>query len=147
MTLAMTREEREKFLAAVHIGIVSIADPPRGPLTVPIWYDYQPGRDLWLITDRGSRKGKLLIEHRRFSLCVQDESPPYKYVTVQGPVVAIEAAEVERDVRPMAHRYLGAEMGDMYVAATAAEGGNAVLVRMKPETWLTVDYSKQYTLA
>ncbi len=36
MTTAMTREEREAFLADVHIGVLAIPDGDRGPLTIPI---------------------------------------------------------------------------------------------------------------
>ena len=36
----MTKQEREAFLADLHIGIISIPDGGRGPLTVPIWYLY-----------------------------------------------------------------------------------------------------------
>ena len=46
MSLAMTRQEREGFLASVHVGIISIAEDGRGPLTVPIWYAYEPGKEL-----------------------------------------------------------------------------------------------------
>jgi len=146
MSLAMTREEREAFLADVHVGVVSIADPGRGPLTVPIWYAYQPGGELCIVTDRDSRKGRLLEKAQRLSLCAQSEAPPYKYVSVEGPIVSIEASDLERDVRPLAHRYLGSELGDRYVEATGEtrEGGESVLVRVRPERWLTVDYAKQF---
>jgi hypothetical protein len=43
--------------------------------------------------------GKLLERAGRFSLCVQTETLPYKYVSVEGPVVAVEAADLERDRR------------------------------------------------
>ena len=33
------------------------------------------------------------------SVCVQTETPPYQYVSVEGPIVAIEPADVERDLR------------------------------------------------
>jgi hypothetical protein len=48
----------------------------------------------------------------------------------------------------MARRYLGAELGDRYVEATAAEreAGGSVVVRVRPERWLTVDYRKQFSL-
>lgn len=36
MTLTMTREEREAFLAEPHVGVISIPEPDHGPLTVPI---------------------------------------------------------------------------------------------------------------
>ena len=67
MSLAMTKDEREKFLAALHVGVISMEDPGRGPLTVPIWYMYEPGGELWVITDRDSRKGKLLKAGTRIS--------------------------------------------------------------------------------
>jgi len=37
MSLIMTKQERETFLADVHVGIISISEDGRGPLTVPIW--------------------------------------------------------------------------------------------------------------
>lgn len=40
MSLFMTKRERETFLADVHVGIISIAEQGRGPLTVPVWYAY-----------------------------------------------------------------------------------------------------------
>ncbi len=146
MSLAMSRTEREAFLAGLHVGVVSLPDPGRGPLAVPIWYAYEPGGDVVLVTDRESRKGRLLSEGTRVSLCVQTESLPYKYVSVEGAVVGVEPADVERDTRPLAHRYLGPELGDRYIEATASDraSGGSIRVRIRPERWLTVDYAKQY---
>jgi PPOX class probable F420-dependent enzyme len=146
MSLAMTRQEREAFLADVHVGIISIADEGRGPLTVPIWYAYDPGGELRVITAKASRKGRLLARAGRFSLCVQTETPPYQYVSVEGPIISTEAADLERDVRPLAHRYLGADMGDRYIEQTrdAHEQAENMLIHMRPERWLTVDYGKEY---
>jgi nitroimidazol reductase NimA-like FMN-containing flavoprotein (pyridoxamine 5'-phosphate oxidase superfamily) len=142
MTFAMTRQEREKFLAELHVGIISIAEDGRGPLTVPVWYAYEPGGELRVLTASASRKGRLLERARRFSLCAQTETPPYRYVSVEGPVVAIAAADVERDLRPLARRYLGAEAGDAYIAATRDQHADDVLIRMRPERWLTADFGK-----
>ena len=146
VSLSMPREEREAFLAEPHVGVISIERPGRGPLSAPIWYAYEPGGELTLITDGDSRKGVLLEKTRRFSLCAQSEAPPYKYVTVEGPVVSIEPTDRERDTRPMAHRYLGQEFGDSYIQATHDEQSDArsILVRMRPEEWLTCDFSKQF---
>jgi nitroimidazol reductase NimA-like FMN-containing flavoprotein (pyridoxamine 5'-phosphate oxidase superfamily) len=143
MPPAMTKEEREAFLADLHVGVISIAEEGRGPLTVPIWYSYEPGGEIRIITARSSRKGKLLEQAGRFSLCAQAETPPYKYVSVEGPIVAIEGADLERDRRLLAHRYFGAQLGDSYIENTRDLVGN-VLIRMRPERWLTVDYAKQY---
>ena len=100
MSLRMTKEEREAFLADVHVAVISVAEDAHGPLVVPIWYSYEPGGEIRIITGRTSRKGKLLERAGRFSLCVQTETLPYKYVSVEGPIVAVEAADLERDRRP-----------------------------------------------
>ncbi len=144
MSLAMTRAEREAFLADVHVGIISVPEADRGTLAVPIWYDYEPGGEVWVITGRGSRKGKLIGSGTRLSLCAQTEQAPYKYVSVEGPVVGIEPTDPEKHMRPMARRYLGVEGGDRYVEATSADGdGSSIVIRMRPERWLTVDYGKR----
>jgi hypothetical protein len=64
---------------------------------------------------------------------------------VEGPVTAIEPVDVERDLRPMARRYLGASGGDRYIERTggAATRADTVVIRMRPERWLSVDYGKR----
>src|SRR5262249_60797672 len=103
---------------------------------------YWLGGEVPIITGRTWRKGKLLERAGRFSLCVQTETLPYKYVSVEGPIVAVEAADLERDRRPLARRYLGTELGDRYIESTRDVVGN-VLVLMRPERWFTVDYATQ----
>lgn len=149
MSLLMTKQEREIFLTDVHVGIISVSDEGRGPLTVPVWYCYEPGGELKIMTGRESWKGRLLVRAGRFSLCVQTETPPYKYVSVEGPIVSTEAADIERDLRPLARRYLGKEMGDRYVEETRNLPTHAdnVLIHMRPERWLTADYAKEYEIA
>ncbi|CAG0983197.1 hypothetical protein MYXO_01979 [Myxococcaceae bacterium] len=146
MSHAMTKPEREAFLAELHVGVLSIPDAGRGPLSVPIWYAYEPGGEIRIVTDRASRKGRLLEPGVRVSLVAQSEAIPYRYVSVEGPVVSAARADLERDVRPMAHRYLGRELGDQYVAATSGDrtDGESVVVAIRPERWLTVDYGKEF---
>ena len=45
MSLNMSRAEREEFLAGLHVGVLAVASAGvAGPLTVPVWYTYEPGR-------------------------------------------------------------------------------------------------------
>jgi hypothetical protein len=74
------------------------------------------------------------------TLCAQDEAPPYRYVSVEGPVVFEEAEFDER--LAMARRYLGPEGGDEYIASNPADAEDSLMVRMTPEHWLGVDYGK-----
>src|SRR4051812_36205135 len=118
-TTTMTKTEREEFLAETRVGIISIAEPGRGPLTVPVWFAYERGGVVRFVTGGTSRKAKLLQPAGRLSLCVQTETPPYKYASVEGPALIVGAPDHERDVRGIAIRYLGPEMGEMYLTMTA----------------------------
>ncbi len=141
MAFNMTRDERETFLADVHVGVLALDEPSHGPLTVPVWYDYEPGGNLWFITGRTSRKGALLAEGARVSLCAQTESAPYQYVSVEGPVSEIREANGTGELRAMARRYLGPERGDQYAEANSS--GESILVVVTPQRWLTIDYGKR----
>tara|TARA_B100001079_G_scaffold32898_1_gene24787 strand:+ start:88 stop:507 length:420 start_codon:yes stop_codon:yes gene_type:complete len=136
---AMTKEEKQDFLAGLHVGVLSLSDDPKGPLTVPIWYDYEPGKELWFITGPNSLKGKLLKVGVRLSLMSQSEEPPYKYVSIEGPVVSIDESS-DDDLLAMAVRYLGEDGGKQYAENSNTSGG--IIVRVKPERWLSVDYGK-----
>ena len=73
MSLAMTKQERETFLADLHVGIISIPEEGRGPLTVPIWYSYEPGGELRVITPTTSRKAQLLQHAGRY-MCTDGDT-------------------------------------------------------------------------
>src|ERR1700691_3299467 len=91
MGLVMSAAEREECLAGVHVGVLSAVVGTTGrTLGVPVWYSYQPGGLLTVLTGRRSRKAGAIRAAGRFGLCVQDESPPYRYVSVEGPVISEE---------------------------------------------------------
>lgn len=140
MSSSMTGTEAQQFLSELHVGVVAIARDGRAPLAVPIWYDYEPGGNLKLLMGPDSLKARLLSSAGRFSLCAQSEALPYKYVMVEGPVVETRPADTEQDSRPMAHRYLGQEMGDQYT--DNGSDTTSIVVLMEPEVWYSVDYGK-----
>ncbi len=135
----MNQAEKEEFLAGLHVGVLGLNNPGAGPLTVPIWYDYTPGGELWVITGKNSRKGKLIETGTRLSLAAQTETPPYVYVSVEGVVSGIEATDAET-LKAMAVRYLGEEQGQAYAAGSSLDG--QITVRITPQNWLAVDYGR-----
>lgn len=137
----MSRAGREEFLSGVHVGVVSIEDPGHGPLAVPVWYSYEPGGTVNFITGSSSVKATLIDGAGRFSICAQMEEAPYKYVSVEGPVVERQAPVTGEERREMAHRYLGKEFGDLYLSSTEDEASNSVVFRMRPESWRSADFS------
>ena len=141
MSFTMSAAEREEFLAGLHVGVFSVSEAGRGPIAVPVWYDYQPGGLVSVTTSRDSRKTRALRAAGRMTLCAQDEAPPYRYVSVEGPVVIEEVGFDER--LAMARRYLGPEGGDEYVASNPDDANDNLVVRMTPEHWVGVDFGNE----
>lgn len=132
----MTEAERLAFLADVHVGVLAIERDGKGPLAVPVWYELD-GDDVVISMDADSAKAKLLARFGRATLTVQDERPPYRYVSVEGPVRTSEGY----DVSGLAIRYLGPDLGRRYNTENAPDGPSFV-ARLTPERWLTCDYGK-----
>jgi nitroimidazol reductase NimA-like FMN-containing flavoprotein (pyridoxamine 5'-phosphate oxidase superfamily) len=138
----MTREECEAFLADVHVGVLSVDEPGRGPLSVPVWYRYEPGGEIVVVTRPEARKAPLLAVGVRVAFLVQSEELPPKYVTTQGRVVSTAPADVAHDVKPVVRKYLGAEVGDAYVDNTRPNGTNEIVVRIRPDRWYSRDFGR-----
>src|SRR5690242_14312633 len=138
----MTREEREAFLAEPYVGILSVtAEPERAPLTTPIWYEYQPGGLVKVITAPDARKVRLIEQAGRFALCVQvAEVEDYRYVSVEGPVTEIRPTS-KHERFDMAARYLGDDAAD-YVNATEESAANNIAIHMRPQRWNTFDFRR-----
>jgi hypothetical protein len=137
----MTESERQEFLAGLHVGVLGLERADGPPLVLPVWYSYEPGGEVVVLTSGSSLKGRLAAAAGRGSLCAQQEALPYKYVSVEGPIeIDRLGADAAAAVAPMAIRYLGEEMGTAYAAGGAAE--DEIRIRIRPERWFSVDYGK-----
>lgn len=134
----MSNDDRERFLADLHVGVLAVERPGRAPLAVPIWYAYEPGGEVTIWTTEGSLKDRLIRAAGRFSFTVQNEEPPYKYVSVEGDVTSVGPAD-KAEARRLAIRYLGEEAGSEF--ADQNHSLASLVIRMRPERWLSVDYS------
>ena len=139
---AFTETERQEYLAALHVGVLSVAAADgRPPASVPIWYDYTPGGNILINTGVAARKTKLIERAGAVTLVVQNEEPPYQYVVVEGTVVDT-LTPTPVDVREaIAIRYLGEEGGRAFVRSM--EGQNTVLFTIRPDRWITADFSDE----
>ncbi len=93
MSPQLTGAERDDFLAEPHVAVLAIPRGERPPHTTPVWYHHQPGGNVTFFTGtqgRKSRKADLIEQAGVISLCVQQETFPYKYVTVEGTIVQID---------------------------------------------------------
>ena len=136
---AFSETERQEFLAAKHVAVLSVAATDgRPPASVPMWYDYTPGGNIRINTGASARKSKLIERAGAVTLVVQHEELPYQYVVVEGTVVDTTPTPVE--VREaIAIRYLGEEGGRAFVRGM--EGQDTVLFTVRPDRWITADFS------
>lgn len=139
---AFTESERQEFLAATHVAVLSVdAADGRPPASVPIWYDYTPGGNIRIMTGVSSRKARLIERAGAVTLVVQREEPPYQYVVVEGSVVETTKPAPADVQESIAIRYLGEEGGRAFLRSM--EGVEEVLYTIRPDRWLSADFSDE----
>jgi Pyridoxamine 5'-phosphate oxidase len=137
--MPLSVHEREQFLAAPTIAALSVsAGQDRGPLTVPIWYQYSPGGEVWILTATGSRKARLIEAAGCFTLMVERLEPTVRYVSVEGPITRMIPGTDEL-LREVSARYLPKERVTPYIEFIKAELGEQVAIYMRPRRWLSAD--------
>ena len=137
----MSDAERDEFLGEVRVAVLVIERVDKGPLCAPVWYHYAEGV-FHISMEDDSTKAILLRRAGRASLCIQDESVPYRYVTAEGPVEVGEiSGQVRHDlVHKMASRYLGNELGGRYADNFPPDLEGGALVTVRPRRWRTEVY-------
>ncbi len=137
--MALSKQEREQFLAEPHIAALSVVESAeRAPLSVPIWYQYAPGGELWIYTPPSSRKARAIRAAGRFSLLVERTSPSLRYVSVEGPVTRTVPGSRELSTE-LAARYLPPDKVAGYVEFEQREIGEQVAIYLRPQRWLSAD--------
>jgi hypothetical protein len=132
--------DRELFLAEPRIAALSVsADQDRGPLTLPIWYQYAPGGEPWVLTPAGSRKVRLIETAGCFSLMVERTMPTVRYVSVEGPVARMVRGTDEM-LWEITERYLPPDKVPAYIEFAKTELGEHIAIYLHPQRWLTADF-------
>jgi hypothetical protein len=136
---SLSVRDRESFLAEPHVAALSVsAGQGRGPLTVPIWYQYTPGGEAWVLTEARSRKARLIQAAGRFGLMVDRVMPTFRYVSVEGPVTRTVPGTDEL-LREITERYLPPDRVPAYIEFAEADLGEQIAIYLRPEHWLTAD--------
>jgi len=141
MAHAMDSDEVVAFLEALpaRTGKLASVRADGRPHIAPIWYalDHStagpdsPIGDLIFNTDSGSVKGRNLTRDPRLALCVDDDTPPFSFVIVEG------TATVSEDPDALLHwatviggRYMGIDRAEEYGGRNGVPG--ELLVRLHP---------------
>ncbi len=127
----MTKAEyREFLLRGTKTGKLATVRRDGRPHVVPIWYDLD-GDTLVFTTGGESVKYKSMKRDPRVSLTVDDQTPPYSYVMIEGTVSFSEdPGELLRWATRIGGRYMGADKAEAYGKRNSSPG--EVIVRIIP---------------
>jgi PPOX class probable F420-dependent enzyme len=100
------------------------------PHVTPIWF-LLDGDDLIFTTHESSLKGRALRRDPRISLCVDDDRPPFSFVSLWGEAsLSEEPAELLRWATAIGGRYMGADRAGEYGRRNGVPGEYLVRVRI-----------------
>ncbi|MGH7849760.1 MAG: PPOX class F420-dependent oxidoreductase [Thermodesulfobacteriota bacterium] len=127
----MTKAEyREFLLRGTKTGKLATVRRDGRPHVVPIWYDLD-GDALVFTTGEQSVKYKSMKRDPRVSLTVDDQTPPYSYVMIEGTVSFSEdPGELLRWATRIGGRYMGPDKAEAYGKRNSSPG--EVIVRIIP---------------
>jgi hypothetical protein len=112
---------------------------------MPIWYSFD-GEVVRFFTGtqgRAARKTALIERAGAVTLTVQQDSFPYRYVTVEGRVSDVERPPRREHMLGVVERYLPPEVAGGFVDSEIGQAtGALVLFSVTPERWYSLDFSQ-----
>ncbi len=100
------------------------------PHVTPVWFDLD-GDEVVFTTHETSLKGRHIRRDGRVSMCVDDETPPFSYVIVEGTATfSTDQGELLRWATRLGGRYMGADRAEEYGKRNGVPG--ELLVRVTP---------------
>ncbi|HYZ01218.1 MAG TPA: PPOX class F420-dependent oxidoreductase [Candidatus Binatia bacterium] len=127
----MSRAEWRAFVSeGTRTAKLAVPRKDGRPHVVPIWFVLD-GDDIVFNTGRTTVKGHSLRRDGRVALCVDDERPPFAYVTIEGRAsVSEDPEEVLRFATLIGGRYMGTDRAEEYGRRNGVPG--ELLVRVTP---------------
>ncbi len=127
----MTKEEYKEFLLeGTKTGKLATVREDGRPHVVPIWYGLD-GDNLVFTTGESSIKAKNMKRDPRVSISIDDQTPPYSFVTIEGTIsFSKDPEEMLYWATRIGERYMGEDQAEAFGKRNASEG--EVLVTVKP---------------
>lgn len=130
---AMSEADALAFLGAdpPHTGKLATTRLDGRPHVAPIWFALDTDDSIVFTTHEESLKGRTLRRDPRAALCVDDEVPPFSFVSVEGVVeINEDLDELLRWATVIGGRYMGADRAEAYGARNGVPG--ELLCRLRP---------------
>ena len=131
---AMDDDEVRAFLTGVPArpGVLATTRKDGRPHVAPVWYDVDDDGTIVFTTGASTVKGRTLRRTNWAAMTVDDDRPPFSFVTVAGPVtISEDLAEVREWAGRIGGRYMGADRAEEYGERNGVPG--ELLVRLVPE--------------
>ena len=128
----MAAEERRGFLlAGTRTGTLCTVRADGRPHAAPVWFTLD-GDDVLFTTGTDTVKGRNLRRDGRAALAVDEGTPPYDFVTIEGRVeLSADLEEMVRWASVLGERYMGKDRGAAFGERNAVPG--ELLVRLRPD--------------
>ena len=129
----MTKDEIKKFLLqGTFTGKLGTINKDGTPHVVPIWYTVDEEDNIIFNTGDKSVKAKNIRRDNRVRLCIDDQTPLFSFVTIDGvaELISSEPSELYKWAKIIAARYMGNDMSEVYGKRNSAEG--ELLIKIKP---------------
>jgi PPOX class probable F420-dependent enzyme len=129
----MSKDEIKDFLLqGTFTGKLGTINKDGTPHVVPIWYTVDGEDNIIFNTSVKSVKATNIRRDNRVRLCVDDQTPLFSFVTINGiaEIISNEPSEVYKWAKIIAARYMGYNKSEEYGRRNSAEG--ELLVRIKP---------------
>lgn len=129
----MTKDEIRNFLLqGTFTGKLGTINKDGKPHVVPIWYTLDEQDNIVFNTGGESVKAKNIKRDNRVRLCVDDQTPLFSFVIVDGTaqIEKRQPSETYKWAKIIAARYMGDDKSEEYGRRNSGEG--EILVRIKP---------------
>ena len=135
----MSKAEIAKFLMqGTFTGKLATVKKDGSSHVVPIWFvlDSENTRrkvgNIIFTTSESSTKANNIRQDNRVSICVDDQVPPFSFVTIFGiaKIYPYKQKEVLKWATKIAERYMGKSNAEAYGGRNSEE--DSILVRIKP---------------
>lgn len=138
MAAEMTPQTRRAFLmSGTRTAILATTRPDGRPHAVPVCFVLDDD-DVLFLTNEVTAKGRDLQRDPRVTLVVDDETPPFAFVMVEGTAqVSGSAEDIDRIAPKIAERYEGPDGVEDFVRF--AHEALGTLVRVKPTKIVALD--------
>jgi PPOX class probable F420-dependent enzyme len=124
----MSKKEIRKFLMQDTLtGKLATVKKDGSPHVVPIWFiidDIDNSDDIIFTTGGTSVKARNIQRDDRVSICIDDQTPPFSFVTVYGiaKIQQFNQNELLKWATKIAERYMGKDNAESYGARNSTEG-------------------------